>query len=83
MLSVKQGGITYHFKVFGMTRPRIESRFPGPLANTLPIFANDAGDRGSTTGRVIPKIQHYKVRIKSKMDQSREWSSVFPYTSVK
>ena len=28
MLSVKQGGIKFHFKVFGMTRP-------GPLANTL------------------------------------------------
>ena len=24
------------FKVFGMTRPGIESKFPGPLANTLP-----------------------------------------------
>ena len=35
MLSVKQGGIKYHFWVFGMTRPRIEPRSPGPLANTL------------------------------------------------
>ena len=35
MLSVKQGGIKYHFKVFGMTRPEIELRSPGPLANTL------------------------------------------------
>ena len=26
--------------------------------------------------------QHYKVRIKGKMEQSREWSSVLPYTSV-
>ena len=25
------------FKVFGMTRPGIEPRSPGPLANTLPI----------------------------------------------
>ena len=24
--------------------------------------------------------QHYKVRIKGKMDQSREWSSTLPYT---
>ena len=38
MLSVKQGGIKYHFKVFGMTRPRIEPRSPGPLANTLSIM---------------------------------------------
>ena len=37
MLSVKQGGIKYHFWVFGMTRLRIEPRSSGPLANTLLI----------------------------------------------
>ena len=26
--------------------------------------------------------QHYKVRIKGKVEQLREWSSAFPYTSV-
>ena len=26
--------------------------------------------------------QHYKVRIKGKVEQSREWSSAFRYTSV-
>ena len=37
ILSVKQGGIKYHFfKVFGMTQPGIKPRSPGPLANTLP-----------------------------------------------
>ena len=36
-LSVNQGGIKYHFWVFGMTRPGIEPRSPGPLANTLLI----------------------------------------------
>ena len=35
MLSVKQGRIKYHFWVFGMTRPGIEPRSPGPMANTL------------------------------------------------
>ena len=35
MLSVKQGGIKYQFKVFGMTRPGIEPWSPRPLANTL------------------------------------------------
>ena len=51
------------------------------------VFANDPGDPGSIPGRVIPKtqkmvldatflnIQHYKVRIKCKVEQSREWSS--------
>ena len=37
MLSAKQGGIKYHFWVFGMTRPGIKPRSPGPLANTLLI----------------------------------------------
>ena len=35
MLSVKQRGIKYHFKVFGVTGPGIEPRSPGPLAKTL------------------------------------------------
>ena len=26
--------------------------------------------------------QHYKVRIKGKVEQSREWSSALPYTLV-
>ncbi len=26
--------------------------------------------------------QHYKVRIKGKVEQSREWSSALPYTSA-
>ena len=58
------------------------------------VFTNGLGDRGSIPGRVIPKTQkmvldttllntqHYKVRIKSKVEQSREWSSVLLYTSV-
>ena len=58
------------------------------------VFANGPGDRGSILGRVIPKTrkmvldaallstQHYKVRIKSKVEQSRERSSALPYTLV-
>ena len=58
------------------------------------VITNVPGDRGSIPGRVIPKIQkmvldaallitqHYKVRIKGKVEQSREWSSALPYTSV-
>ena len=36
MLSVKQEVSSTIFKVFGMTRPGIEMRSPGPLANILP-----------------------------------------------
>ena len=58
------------------------------------VFANGLADRGSISGRVIPKTQkmildatllstqHYKVTIKGKEEQSWEWSSALPYTSV-
>ena len=58
------------------------------------VFANDPGDQGSIPGRVIPKTlkivldtsllntHHCKVRIKGKVEQSRERSSALPYTSV-
>ena len=54
------------------------------------IFANVLEKWGS----IIPKTQkmvldnallntqHNKVRIKGKVEQSREWSSALPYTSV-
>ena len=57
-------------------------------------FANGPGDLGSIPGRVIPKTlkmvidtfllntHQYKVRIKSKVKQSRERRSTLPYTSV-
>ena len=44
-----------------MTRPGIEPRSPGPLANTPAhwlvgrVFTNGPGDLGSIPGRVIPK----------------------------
>ena len=55
-------------------------------------FANGPGDRGSILARDIPKTQkmvldatllstqHYKVRVKDKVKQSREWSSALPDT---
>ena len=58
------------------------------------VFASGPGDQGSVSGRVIPKTQkmvldaalletkHYKVGIKGKVEQSREWSSALPYISV-
>ena len=61
---------------------------PGQCSPVVP------GDRGSISGRVIPKTQkmvldvtllntrHYKVRIKGQVEQSRERSSALPYTSV-
>ena len=58
------------------------------------VFTNGSGDLGSIPGRVIPKTfkmaldtsllntQQYKVRIKGKVEQSRERSSALRYTSV-
>ena len=63
----------------------------GPVGS---VFANGSVDLGSIPGRVIPKTleivfdtallntQQYKVRIKGKVEQSRERSSTLPYTSV-
>ena len=54
------------------------------------VLGNGLGDRGAIPGRVIPKTQkmllyatllstrHYKVRIKGKVEQSRERSSAPP-----
>ena len=64
------------------------------LGQMISMVANGPGDRGSIPGRVIPKTpkmmldaallstQHYKVRIKGKVEQYRERSSAIPYTSV-
>ena len=58
------------------------------------VFANGPGDLCLIPGRVIPKTwkivldtsllntQEYKVRIKGKVEQSRERSCALPYTSV-
>ena len=57
------------------------------------VFANGQGDLGSTPGRhtkdskmildaTCLNTRHYKVRIKGKVEQSRERSSTRPYTSV-
>ena len=58
------------------------------------VFANSPGDLGSIPGRVIPKTQkmvldatllntlRYKLRIKSKVKQSRERSSALGVVAI-
>ena len=65
------------------------NRLIGPVGR---VFANDLGNLGSIPGRIIPKTlkmvldtsllntQQYKVRIKGKVEQSKERSSALPYT---
>ena len=67
---------------------------PADIGVAVRVFANGPGDLGSISGRVIPKTQkmvldasllntqHYKVRIKGKVEQSWERSSALPYTLV-
>ena len=64
------------------------------LFTMVRAFANGPGDLGSIPDRVIPKTfkmvldasflntQHDKVRIKGKVEKSRERSSALPYTLV-
>ena len=64
------------------------------VALVVIVLADAPGDLGSIPGRVILKTQkmvldasllntqHYKVRIKGKVEQSRERSSTLPYTLV-
>ena len=64
------------------------------LCTILALFANGPGGWGSILGRVIRKTQkmildatlintqHYKVLIKGKVEQSKEWSYTLPNTSV-
>ena len=56
------------------------------------MFVYGLGDLDSISGQVIPKTQkmvlyasllntqHYKVRIKGKVEQSKERSGALPYT---
>ena len=62
-LNVKQGGIQYHFLVFGMTRPRIEPWSPGPLPNTIYI----ANVLGTSSGVMVSKqvYQTHTNEVKS------------------
>ena len=50
------------------------------------VFANGLGDLGSIPKMVLDasllNTQYYKVRIKGKVEQSRERSSTLPYILV-
>ena len=57
------------------------------------VFANGPRDQDSIQVELYQRLkvvldaaslntQHYKIRIKSKVEQSRKWSSALPYISV-
>ena len=78
-----------HLMILVWCRPK--RRFIGHVGK---VFTNGPRDRSSIPGRVLPKIfkmaldtsllntQLYKVRIKGKVEQSRERSNTLPYISV-
>ena len=80
------------FHVYKVINPFYE-RVPD-IGLAVRVFANGPGDLGSIPGRVITKTQkmvldasllntqHCKVRMKGKVEQSRERSSTHPYTLV-
>ena len=84
--------IALHLKSHSI--PRSKFRKILVKSTTVIAFANEPGDWGSIPGRVIPKTQkmvldtsllntqHHKVRFKGKVEQSREWCSALPYSSV-
>ena len=68
--------------------------FARSIGLAVRVFAKDPGDMGLILSRVISKTQkmvldaslhntqYYKLRIKGKVEQSRERSSTLPHTSV-
>ena len=68
-----------------MTQLGIEPRSPGALTNTLSIL-NPRSSHTKDSKMVLDaselNTQHYKARIKGKMEQFREKSSALPYTLV-
>ena len=69
---------------------RLYKIFNRNTINLSRVFASGPGDWFSIPGQVIPKsqkivldttllsTQHYKLRIKGKVEQSRKWSSTLP-----
>ena len=79
--------------IFRLLYKQLPRRYQRDTLNDMGrVFTNGPQDQGSIQGRVVPKTQkmkfdaalhntqHYKVRIKGKVEQSREWSSTIPYT---
>ena len=76
-----------------LSSPIVDSSY-GIIGLMSRVFTNGPEDRSSIPGWVIPKTQKmvldaallntqlYKVRVKGEVEQSREWSSVLPYTLV-
>ena len=83
-----------HFSSFGECGVHSFIAIKPAISQMSRLFANGPVDRGLIQGRVIPKTQktvldvtllstqHYKVKVKSKVEQSRELSSALPYSSV-
>ena len=85
--------VLYQVLKFGIQLKSLKYSYLDRLIGLLGrVFANVPKDLGSIPGRVIPKTlkmvldisllntQQYKVRIKGKVEQSKERSNTLPYT---
>ena len=63
MLSVKQGGIKYHFWVFRMTRPGIETWSPGPLANILGILDTNTVKQAEMKEKINKRVPQTNEKV--------------------
>ena len=55
------------FKVFGMTRPGIEPRSPGPMVNTLPTWTMSVVDVVTEMKQLISKSMNSNNYIKENL----------------
>ena len=46
------------------------------------VFDNGPKNQKMVLDVVLLNTKHYKVKIKGKVEQTREWSSTLPYTLV-
>ena len=79
---------------WGITLTSIASKVNRAIGQLCRVFGNEPEDWVSIPGRTLPKAQrwylmlprfntpHYMVRIKGKVEQSREWSSTLLYILV-
>ena len=76
-IAVEQGGIKYHFLSLLYDSTWDWTPVSRAIVEYYTQLANIIGP-----GAALLNTQHYKVRIKGKVEQLREWSRALPYTSV-
>ena len=82
MLSVKQGSIKYHFLSLWYDSTWDWTQVSRAIGAGFNLRSSHTKDFKMELDTTLLNTQHYKVRFKGKVEQSREWSSALPYTLV-